>query len=190
LAAASLMVARSTPSSSAHRSSGAAIGRPRSRSCQVPTGEPYRTLFEIESGNLAYHTPVHRSEPHRGHLRATNHRIAADNKGHCRPRICSAHRAHSPPATGGRSLTRVSDTDAVAGSMFPNLHSARPAPGGGARGADTKLSWSEGFLCMQVPRTVDRDLPLRPQSRAGPCRRWRARSVRRPIDVIVTSDVT
>jgi hypothetical protein len=38
LAAASWTVARSTPSSSAHRCSGAAIGRPESKSCQVPTG--------------------------------------------------------------------------------------------------------------------------------------------------------
>jgi hypothetical protein len=36
LAAASEMVAGSTPSSSAHCSSGAAIGRPKSGSCQVP----------------------------------------------------------------------------------------------------------------------------------------------------------
>ena len=43
LAAAARMVARSTPSSSAHRSSGAAIGRPTSGSCQVPTRPGYRT---------------------------------------------------------------------------------------------------------------------------------------------------
>ena len=36
-------VGRSTPSSWAHRSSGAAIGRPRSGSCQVPTRPVYRT---------------------------------------------------------------------------------------------------------------------------------------------------
>jgi hypothetical protein len=34
---------KSTPSSSAHRCSGAAIGRPRSGSCQVPTETGYRT---------------------------------------------------------------------------------------------------------------------------------------------------
>ena len=43
LAAASWMVAKSMPSSCAHRSSGAAIGRPRSGSCQVPTETAYRT---------------------------------------------------------------------------------------------------------------------------------------------------
>jgi len=36
-------VANSTPSNWAHRSSGAAIGRPRSGSCQVPTRPVYRT---------------------------------------------------------------------------------------------------------------------------------------------------
>jgi len=41
------MVARLTPSSSAHRSSGAAISRPRSGSCQVPTGTAYRTDIRV-----------------------------------------------------------------------------------------------------------------------------------------------
>jgi hypothetical protein len=41
LAASSRAVARSTPSSSAHRSNGAAIGRPKSASCQVPTAVGY-----------------------------------------------------------------------------------------------------------------------------------------------------
>ena len=43
LAAASWRRIRSTPSSSAHRSSGAAIGLPRQGSCQVPTDPRYRT---------------------------------------------------------------------------------------------------------------------------------------------------
>jgi hypothetical protein len=46
------MVARSTPSSSAHRSSGAAIGRPRSGSCQVPTQTGYRTDVRDRIGNI------------------------------------------------------------------------------------------------------------------------------------------
>jgi hypothetical protein len=45
--------ARSTPSSSAHRSSGAAIGRPRSGSCQVPNcNRGIEDLFETEPGIL------------------------------------------------------------------------------------------------------------------------------------------
>jgi Bifunctional DNA primase/polymerase, N-terminal len=48
------------------RSSGAAIGRPRSGSCQVPTGEPYRTSVRNEEGILLTATPVNRSGPHRG----------------------------------------------------------------------------------------------------------------------------
>jgi hypothetical protein len=47
--AASRRLARSTPSSSAHRSSGAAIGRPRPGSCHVPTNPGYRTRFETPS---------------------------------------------------------------------------------------------------------------------------------------------
>lgn len=50
-AAASLMMARSTPSSSAPVSSGAAIGRPRSGSCQVPTATGYRTHVRDRIGN-------------------------------------------------------------------------------------------------------------------------------------------
>jgi hypothetical protein len=45
------MVARSTPSSSAHRSSGAAIGQPRSGSCQVPARAGYRTPVRDPIGN-------------------------------------------------------------------------------------------------------------------------------------------
>ena len=52
LAAASWTLARSTPSSCAHRSSGAAIGRPRPGSCQVPTDPGYRTQFENQSSIL------------------------------------------------------------------------------------------------------------------------------------------
>ncbi len=54
-AASSRTVARSRPSSSAYRSSGAAIGRPRSGSCQVahrPQDIEHR--FEAEWGNPAY----------------------------------------------------------------------------------------------------------------------------------------
>jgi hypothetical protein len=54
LAASSETVARSTPSSSAHRSSGAAIGRPRSESCQVPTEPCYRTQVRDRIGNATY----------------------------------------------------------------------------------------------------------------------------------------
>ena len=36
-----------------------------------------------------------------GHFWATSDRIAADNKGHCRPSICPAHRAGSPTVAGG-----------------------------------------------------------------------------------------
>lgn len=53
LAASSRTVARSTPSSSAHRSSGAAIGRPRSGSCQVPTEAGYRTQVRERIENAA-----------------------------------------------------------------------------------------------------------------------------------------
>jgi hypothetical protein len=45
------MVTRSTPSSSAHRFSGAAIGRPRSGSCQLPTEAGYRTGVRDRIGN-------------------------------------------------------------------------------------------------------------------------------------------
>src|SRR4029453_12944335 len=48
-------LARSTPSSSAHRSSGAAIGRPRPGSCQVPTDPEYRTRVR---GSI--HIPAYR----------------------------------------------------------------------------------------------------------------------------------
>jgi hypothetical protein len=48
---ASWMVATSTSSSSAHRCSGAAIGRPRSGSCQVPTEAAYRTHVREGIGN-------------------------------------------------------------------------------------------------------------------------------------------
>jgi hypothetical protein len=51
--AASRMVARSTPSSSAQRSSGAAIGRPTSGSCQVPTRSGYRTHIREGISNAA-----------------------------------------------------------------------------------------------------------------------------------------
>jgi hypothetical protein len=52
VAAASQMVARSTPSSSAHRCSGAAIGRPRSGSCHVPPTQGIEQMFERESATL------------------------------------------------------------------------------------------------------------------------------------------
>jgi hypothetical protein len=52
LAASSRTVAGSTPSSSAHRSSGAAIGRPTSRSCRVPPSQGIEHRFEAESGTL------------------------------------------------------------------------------------------------------------------------------------------
>jgi hypothetical protein len=42
-------VARSTPSSWAHRSSGAAIGRPTSRSCQIPSAQ--RIEHKFDAGN-------------------------------------------------------------------------------------------------------------------------------------------
>jgi hypothetical protein len=48
---ASWMVAKSMPSSCAHRCSGAAIGRPRSGSCQVPTETAYRTHVRGSIGN-------------------------------------------------------------------------------------------------------------------------------------------
>jgi hypothetical protein len=48
---ASWMVAKSMPSSCAHRCSGAAIGRPRSGSCQVPTETGYRTDVREVIGN-------------------------------------------------------------------------------------------------------------------------------------------
>jgi hypothetical protein len=51
LAAASQMVATSTPSSSAHRGNGAAIGRPKSGSYQVPTKRSYRTHVREGIGN-------------------------------------------------------------------------------------------------------------------------------------------
>jgi hypothetical protein len=51
LAAASQMVGGSTSSSSAHCSNGAAIGRPRSGSCQVPTRAGYRTSVRGPIGN-------------------------------------------------------------------------------------------------------------------------------------------
>jgi hypothetical protein len=50
-AVASWMVAKSMPSSCAHRCSGAAIGRPRSGSCQVPTDTAYRTRVRGSIGN-------------------------------------------------------------------------------------------------------------------------------------------
>ena len=53
LTAAVRMAAKSTPSSSAHRSSGAAIGRPKSGSCQVPTEPGYRTQVREGIGNAA-----------------------------------------------------------------------------------------------------------------------------------------
>ena len=53
LADSSRTVARSAPSSYAHRSSGAAIGRPTSGSCQVPTGLRYRTQGRERIGNAA-----------------------------------------------------------------------------------------------------------------------------------------
>jgi hypothetical protein len=43
--------AKSMPSSCAHRCSGAAIGRPRSGSCQVPTDTAYRTHVRGSIGN-------------------------------------------------------------------------------------------------------------------------------------------
>jgi hypothetical protein len=52
--------------------------------------------------------------PRWGHIRATNDRIAPDNKGHSRPIICPAHRAHSPPAAGRRGPPGLSDTEEVA----------------------------------------------------------------------------
>ena len=56
VAASSRTVASSTPSSWAHRSSGAAIGRPWSGSCQVPTRPGIEPMFEVDIGNATYAT--------------------------------------------------------------------------------------------------------------------------------------
>jgi hypothetical protein len=52
LAASSRTVVRSTPSSSAHCSSGAAIGRPKSGSCQVPPNQAIEHMFQRGSATL------------------------------------------------------------------------------------------------------------------------------------------
>ncbi len=57
--------------------------------------------------------------PHRGHIRATNDRITADNHGQHRPLIRPAHRAHSPIAAGHRDRPAVPDTEEDGGSTPP-----------------------------------------------------------------------
>jgi hypothetical protein len=78
-ASSSRTVARSTPSSSAHRSSGAAIGRPTSRSCQVPTEEPIEHLFEDGSGTLR--SPTGPLTARAGRAGAATRRNLGDSKG-------------------------------------------------------------------------------------------------------------
>jgi hypothetical protein len=67
LAASSRTVTRSTPSSSAHRSSGAAIGRPKSASCQVPTAVGYpNACSRSETADQLRHLP-RRGRHHNAH---------------------------------------------------------------------------------------------------------------------------
>src|SRR5919107_6171937 len=51
--------------------------------------------------------------PHRGHIRATNDRIAADNSGHKRSRFFAAHRPHSARRRRSRKRPAVPDTEEV-----------------------------------------------------------------------------
>jgi hypothetical protein len=70
--------------------------------------------------------------PHRGHIRATNNRIAADNPGHHRPAICPAQPAPSPPTAGRRDSPSLARTEEVRGSNPLTSTPQSPAhrPGG------------------------------------------------------------
>jgi hypothetical protein len=48
---------------------------------------------------------------HRGHIRATNDRITADNSGHQRSRFLPVHRPHSASSAGRRKRPAVPDTE-------------------------------------------------------------------------------
>jgi hypothetical protein len=69
-----------------------------------------------------------------GHIGATNHRIAADNHGHCRP-SSAQFTEHTPPLTaGGRGRPRISDTEAATRVRAPcegcgPARPSRPSPG-------------------------------------------------------------
>ena len=92
---------------------------------------------------------------------ATNHRIAPNNNGHCRPLICPAHQAHPPPAAGSRNPPRISDTEEDTGSGLIGLAVPdRPigpwsrrtgAPEASATGRDRALGpqWVRGALGPQ-----------------------------------------
>jgi hypothetical protein len=57
--------------------------------------------------------------PHRGHTRATNDRIAADNNGQHRPTVCRGPRAHSPTDRRSPRSPEISDTEEDGGSTPP-----------------------------------------------------------------------
>jgi hypothetical protein len=86
--------------------------------------------------------------PHRGHIRATNDRTAADNNGHSRPALALLT-GHTPPsAAGRRDRSGLSDTEGVTGS--------NPV-------APTIPLLSRAFVDSVVPRVARRPVVGRPQ---------------------------
>jgi hypothetical protein len=73
--------------------------------------------------------PGHRG-PHRGHIRATNDQIAADNHGHHRSGICPGQRQNRPDLAGRHHRLALPDTEEVTGSnpVAPTRHNVSIGP--------------------------------------------------------------
>ena len=94
-------------------------------------GRPIRSLVAEDRSAGGVRDRTGPDQP-RGHIRATNDRIAADNTGQHRLTICRGHRAHSPTPAGRRDPPEISDTEGAARAAAPLWRLANDA--GGHRG--------------------------------------------------------